>query len=85
MRGLCAIYIIPRHEGEARVAGVYESHTSGALVHNCFKARKYHVLPRDVTTSYINNFPANTFFYDVYQIISAKFLAKSRVAPVTWL
>ena len=62
--------LIPTHEGEARVARVNESHTSQALVHNYFIARKYCVLPRYVAKDYINDFPDNTFFYDAYQTIS---------------
>ena len=75
---------IPRHEGEARVARVYESRTNRALVHNYFIARKYCVLSRYVANNYINVFPANTFFNDAYQTISdIQFIATGRVAPVT--
>ena len=63
MRGLYAIC-------EALVARVYESHTNRALVHNYFIAGKYCVLSRYVAKNYINDFPANTIFYDAYQTIS---------------
>ena len=79
LRGL---YVI--HEGEARVARVYESRTNRASVHNYFIARKYCVLSRYVANNYINVFPANTVFNDAYQTISdIQFIATGRVAPVT--
>ena len=76
--------LIPRHEGEARVARDYESRSNRALVHNYFIARKYCVLFRYFANNYINDFPANTFFYAAYQTISdIQFISTGRVAPVT--
>ena len=62
---------------------VYESHKP-ALVHNYFIVSKYCLLPHYVAKSYINDFPANTFFYAhsrLYYII--ELLATVRLALVT--
>ena len=59
-------------ETRGRSPSVYESHTNRGLVHNYFIARKYCVLSRYVANNYINDFPANTFFYaqTTYIIVS---------------